>query len=654
MRDRLATAADVVLGSLVVAVACAIYLSGIGGRFALNSDIVMPYVMYADAIAGEHALSGWMLPESPYWFPDLLLAWALRSVLPLLAAVNAYAFLQVGAWLLLARWVLAQLVPTAARLAWWVFVLAWLVLVLATLQVPDSWTDRLAQYLFVPSTHAGALLATLASLGLVLRMQRAPRDIAPLLVLALLALALVMSDRLYAVSGLLPLLGLAALPILDRRVRIRSAAVALAVLAGSEAWRWLAGTSGLDAHAGPTNTPAASAAQMAKDFAVLLSSSVYGSAIVFAGLLALVLALVRVARAWRQGDAETVARAAAAVFIAGSVLLPLIASIAFGRHTGLDSFRYNQTITLLLLPLAWLSADALARPARARVAWTAAAAVALTMAVAASRLDISERVLRSEWRDQAACIDRAHAQHGLHTGLSRYWHANALTAVLASGAPIYSLSAGLESAPINKNLDWIGARARSAAAMPVIDFIDEYQFDVARLDEVFGVPQARIACPLSTIRVYHADAGVLGALYRQNGWLPQDTLQRHGRMALPAALWAQPPARVHGDGLRVEDRFARPATVLLGAVESRRAITRAWVAYRLAGAGNALWEAVALDAQGGAREVLAHGVLPSSAEHVHHEFALPRPSVAAHGVGISIAVRGAVELEVRALGVATE
>ena len=654
MRDRLATAADVVLGSLVVAVACAIYLSGIGGRFALNSDIVMPYVMYADAIAGEHALSGWMLPESPYWFPDLLLAWALRSVLPLLAAVNAYAFLQVGAWLLLARWVLAQLVPTAARLAWWVFVLAWLVLVLATLQVPDSWTDRLAQYLFVPSTHAGALLATLASLGLVLRMQRAPRDIAPLLVLALLALALVMSDRLYAVSGLLPLLGLAALPILDRRVRIRSAAVALAVLAGSEAWRWLAGTSGLDARAGLTNTPAASAAQMAKDFAVLLSSSVYGTAIVFAGLLALVLALVRVARAWRQGDAETVARAAAAVFIAGSVLLPLIASIAFGRHTGLDSFRYNQTITLLLLPLAWLSADALARPARARVAWTAAAAVALTMAVAASRLDISERVLRSEWRDQAACIDRAHAQHGLHTGLSRYWHANALTAVLASGAPIYSLSAGLESAPINKNLDWIGARARSAAAMPVIDFIDEYQFDVARLDEVFGVPQARIACPLSTIRVYHADAGVLGALYRQNGWLPQDTLQRHGRMALPAALWAQPPARVHGDGLRVEDRFARPATVLLGAVESRRAITRAWVAYRLAGAGNALWEAVALDAQGGAREVLAHGVLPSSAEHVHHEFALPRPSVAAHGVGISIAVRGAVELEVRALGVATE
>ena len=271
MRERLAAAADLLLCVVVVAVACAIYLSGVGGSFALNSDMVMPYVVYTDAVAGPNALSGWLLPESPYWFPDLLLTWAIRALVPLLVAVNVFAFMQVAAWLLLLRWVLGMLAPQAARLAWLVAVFAWLVLVLATLQVHDSWTDRLLQYLFVPSTHAGALLATLASLGLVLRMQRAPRDLAPLVVLVLLAVAIVLSDRLYAISALLPLLALAALPILDRRVRARTGLVALGVLAGSEAWRWLAGDADLTSRYGPVQTPAGSAAQMADDFAVLLT-----------------------------------------------------------------------------------------------------------------------------------------------------------------------------------------------------------------------------------------------------------------------------------------------------------------------------------------------------------------------------------------------
>ena len=67
MRERLAAAADLLLCVVVVAVACAIYLSGVGGSFALNSDMVMPYVVYTDAVAGPNALSGWLLPESPYW-----------------------------------------------------------------------------------------------------------------------------------------------------------------------------------------------------------------------------------------------------------------------------------------------------------------------------------------------------------------------------------------------------------------------------------------------------------------------------------------------------------------------------------------------------------------------------------------------------------
>lgn len=658
MRERLATAADLLLGCFVVAVTCVIYLSGVGGSFALNSDMVMPYVVYADAVAGGQALSGWLLPESPYWFPDLLVAWAIRSVAPLLVAVNLFAFLQVGTWLLLARWVLGHIAPHAARLAWLLFVLAWLALVLATLRVSDSWLDRLAQYLFVPSTHAGSLLATLASFGLVLRMQRAPRDIAPVALFALLAVAVVLSDRLYAVTCLLPLLGLAALPILDRRVRARTGLVALGVLVGSEGWRWLSGNADVTSRYGPVNTPAGSAAQIGKDLVTLLASNAWGSAIMLAGLVALVVALVR---AWLRrgrppGDLADTARSAAAVFIAGALVLPMAASIALGRHTALDSFRYCQTIALLLLPLAWPLADAAARLGRWRAEWAAAGAIAASTVFAAFHFDTSERALRTEWRGQAECIDRAHAQYGLHSGLSRYWHANSLTAMLASGAPIYSISGQLESIPINKNLDWIGARARNAAAMPVIDFIDEHHFDTARLDHAFGVPRARIQCPLSTIRIYDAAAGVLGSLYRQNDWLPQDTLQRHGRMALPAALWAQPPAQVQGDGLRVEGAFPRQVPVVLGAVESSRPVKRLWLDYRLAlvGGSSARWEAAALDAQGRSLEVLASGELPAADAYTHHELMLHGPKSATHGIGVSVAVRGQVDLQLRALGMAME
>lgn len=661
MRERLTASADLLLGSVVVAVACVVYLSGVGGSFALNSDMVMPYVVYADAVAGEQALSGWLLPESPYWFPDLLVTWAIRAVSPLLVAVNVFAFVQVGAWLLLARWLLGYLTPQAARLAWLLFVLAWFALVLVTLQVPDSWLDRLAQYLFVPSTHAGSLLATLASLGLVLRMQRSPRERTPLVLLLLLAVAIVLSDRLYAITCLLPLLGLVALPILDRRVRARTGVVALGVLAGSEAWRWLSGNADMTSRYGPVNTPSGSAVQMGKDLATLFVSNAWGSAIVAAGVVALLVAL---ARAWPprggapQADAATsTARTAATVFIAASVALPIAASIALGRHTALDSFRYCQTILFVLLPLAWWLADAAARFGQVRAAWAVAGVLVLSSAFAVFRFDTSERALRSEWRAQADCIDRAHAQYGLHGGLSRYWHANSLTAMLASGAPIYSITGQLESIPINKNLDWIGARARNAEAMPVIDFIDEYQFDAARLDQAFGAPRARIVCPLSTVRVYDAAAGVLGSLYRENDWLPQDTLQRHGRMALPAALWAQAPAQVQGDGLRVDGSFALPVPVVLGAVETARPVETLWLDYRLAAVGgsSARWEAAALDAEGRSLEVLASGELAPADTFAHLALALPAPKTArAHGVGVSVTVRGQVRLEMRALGMATK
>lgn len=645
---------DAILCVLVSMVASILYFSAFGGSFALNSDIVMPYVVHADLVAGQGALSGWIFPEAPYWFPDIPATWAIRSATTLPIAVNVYAILQVGAFLIVARWVLRLVEPRCGTLAWRIFLLLWIAQELMGLHAGDSWFDRLFHYVFVPYTHGGALVATLATLATMLAWQRNPGSRVFPVVLAALAVLMAVSDRLYVVSALIPLLFVSMLPFLHRRIRIRGAAIALAAFAASEALRWFSGESAVASRYGSVNTSSAALFQMAKDFAKLLSSNGAASALVVAGAVALAIGSARAWRQYRHGDTEAGVAASAGAFLASSIALPIAASVVLGRHTAMDSFRYCQSLGFLLLPLALALASAVPRQWAARAGAMAASTVVATMGVAAACGDTSEAVLRAEWRAQSDCLDQAQARYGLHNGLSRYWHANALNAQLRSGSRIFAVMEDLESTPINKNMDWIGARALNARALPVLDFVDEFQFDAAVLDEAFGEPRAVVSCPLSPIRVYAPGSGLLASLYGRNAWLPQEALARFGRMAVPAAAWMRAPAVRDADGLRLNGSAERETPVLVGGIESREA-RHLWIDYSLDGPGaTARWEVVTLDHDGDVLDVVAGGRLDNSATWSHVSFALPAVPENAHGIGMSVAALGQIDLRIRAIGMSRD
>ncbi len=648
---------DTVLCAIVVALASALYLSGFGGAFVLNSDIVMPYVMYSDVVAGEGLLSGWGMPESPYWFPDILITWAVYAGTPLLVAVTIFAFLQASAFLLLARWILLSMDPLRGRLAWLVFLLVWMLLLVIGMRSTDAWFDRFIHFVFVPYTHAGALVITLACLGLLLRLHRDPGGRAPLVMLIVLAVATVVSDRLYAVIGLLPILGVAALPILPARTRLRIGIATMLVLVGSELAQ-RAGGAGAMSSSGSGSARGDALAQMLDDFHAVISSSLIMSAIMLAGLAALIGSLVQVWRRRREvsSDADLGSVAATSVFITLSVVLPMAASVLLGRHSAMDSFRYGQTIVFLLLPLSWLLARMMAKADPRRASSVATALLVVVLIVGAATGDTSGRALREEWRAQADCMDEARRQYGLGNGLSRYWRANSLNAQLRSEGKVVAVTKDLESTSVNTNIDWIGVRAERADDMPRIDFIDGFQLDDDLLDATFGEPVARVACPLSTIRVYDAKAGLLAKLHRRNDWLPHDTLARHGRMAVPAATWTQDAAYVDGDGLHAAGDFPGETPVLLGGVETSGPVASVWFDYSLDRKLDAdvRWEVVALDADGGMLGAVATGSLVATRDGRVARFDLPPPASAVHGLGVAIIVRGGVDLRMRALGLALD
>jgi len=71
---------DLLLALCVCWIAASVYLSHYGVGNALSSDNVMPYVMFDDLFRRDVGLRGFLWPESPFYFPDTLLAWTIGTI----------------------------------------------------------------------------------------------------------------------------------------------------------------------------------------------------------------------------------------------------------------------------------------------------------------------------------------------------------------------------------------------------------------------------------------------------------------------------------------------------------------------------------------------------------------------------------------------
>ena len=72
---------DVALAAVVAWIAAALFLSGHGAAMALSSDNVAPYVLFDDLFHRGLPLAGWVMPEAPFWLPDLPLAFFITATI---------------------------------------------------------------------------------------------------------------------------------------------------------------------------------------------------------------------------------------------------------------------------------------------------------------------------------------------------------------------------------------------------------------------------------------------------------------------------------------------------------------------------------------------------------------------------------------------
>jgi hypothetical protein len=670
---RRGTLADVALALIACAVAAAVYLSHYGVGNALSSDNVMPYVMFDDLFRRHVGLGGFLWPESPFYFPDTLLAWATYGLTgSLLNAVTAYAWINSTIFVLLVRFVLVRAAIGAesqVRATWLAFLGLWLLVGMLGAGNGISWFGQFYASVFVPDNHSGTLLGVLAGMTLLLG-EKDRAGAASVFLLAVLCIGLLLSDRLFEIQFMLPAIGYCGWRCVTtkRRWQAHALVILLALLIGAEALRWLlpsdtmrwvtalsGNEQGFQVGGDPNmRIPAAeSLARMLSGFGELIRADLATSVIELAAVVATfqVLASAFRARA-RVPDPPAHNRAILVAFIAAAALAPMLASVLLGRHIAIHAFRYCQTIVLLLLPLSLLVAAAFRR--RRRVVWAMYATVALVALLTPFFIDASRATLHANEHDQEQCLRDLAAHKNLKFGVAEFWHALEMTARFPAGPVVAPLStdAGPRMSMVT-NMGWFGAIANQSDSIPTLDFVDEYSYAPALLDEVFGKAGETAACPRSAYRVYRPADGALAHLYRHFEWMPGQILQRLGKVALPAAAWVADEAFVDGDAIRASGTLAASTPLLITAQDFPPGRMQIWLAYSFAArevGASAQWDVTALDANGNAIASVGQGSLSTTDQVKQINLPLNARPENSPGLGISVTASGGVDVRIVAIG----
>jgi len=431
--------------------------------------------------------------------------------------------------------------------------------------------------------------------------------------------------------------------------QIRLLFVLVAMLAATEAWRWLCGAP--VATEGNDRTPVADSLQgFVANFGSLALHDPVNTVLIVAGFAASLWT-------WRNGNhGDTSSRRRwLAGFALISAILPIVVTLALGRFHTVEELRYLQSLQLLGLPLAGLLAEGIERIARTRAPVLIACALVLAIIAAPTWSGASRAALRDYLVDQETCLRDAIAREHLALGAATYWRANELTARFPNGPLIVPLS--VDVAPRMRNnvdLGWLSP-IDANAPLPPLTFVDEYGYASDALDRSFGPASRRVVCPRSAYRLYEPEDGALAHLYGYADWLPSQLLQRTRVATVPAAAWAAEPKYAAGDAVRAAGTFAQPTLVLATAIDIPKGVVAVDLAYRfrVLGPGAMVqWHIAIVDEAGKPQTDLGSGRLDASAGE--RRLALPLGARGAAGdvLGISLAVAGDVDLEVSRVRVA--
>lgn len=451
-------------GLSLLATALALRLPG-AATLTGNADVLYLPALFDDLHRGLDALRGWHLTPGPYVFPDMAIygladvaTGDFRQALPLAAA------LQLGLLLLLGGAVHRAAGGRSAAMAVAAFAIVLALLFAFAWGLAGAYALNWLIYPFVVAFHFGAILIAAAVLLLVLRQFDRPSPW-PLIGLALLILAGVLSDSFVLPYAAAPALALSLLCTLAPRIRRAAlaavAAVGTAALAAFLLQGWINPLGGvyrdqLDLGIGYGLFRLggvlwrADAAELAVNLGLIAFAllPVARTVAVLCGLMA--------------GEREIAPADQIAVFAAASSLATLLAVVLFGIFRDDSFLRYFQPwLFLTALWLAHLAADRLRVPP-----WPVAGALAVLLAAAAALWARPDQLAaRIEPPRTLACFQ------GPVAGLAGYWWAKPL--VLHSGRRVQIAQVARNGAPYHWiiNEDWAWRDWAGGTGAPPFGFI---------------------------------------------------------------------------------------------------------------------------------------------------------------------------------------
>jgi hypothetical protein len=475
----------------------ALYVGGHPFQSALvNSDAFYLPTLFDDLFAGGGRLRDWYLTPAPYFFPDFVLylpAYLLGA--DTYQQVLLFALLQLGligvAILFIARNALPGNRSAAAALAF--VILVWLAV---NGEPPLS-------LLAVSAHHGGAFLALLAALALWLRIDADDCSRATLrmrLALCLLTLSTVLSDALFVVQAIVPLVGAALLCRGDGRIvnvaRRLALPVLVASLLGFKAYkRVVAKPMRYDTHFGLGHLKQNVHALRGMFDPVFSSAPLLGVAVVAFAAFGLVCLLRCIAGrpAWLPRALHLLV-VFSTLSMAGAVL-----SLAFSLDLTLAP-RYLMPVFALpvivgsLLLAHWLG-KRFAAPGQ-----VAAALCSASLAVAGWHAMAARAGAARFYGPDLACIDDALADPSLRNGIAQYWDAKRIQAVSRRHLTLAQYESDLAE------MRWITSERffQPSYDFAIVDDREKPEFTLPRdrLAAINGEPARSVRCGDRTVLIY--------------------------------------------------------------------------------------------------------------------------------------------------------
>lgn len=493
-----------------------IVASGRSGIY--NSDLIHPFLLLQDLLRDPASLVDWYYSPAVYAFPD----WLLSGLLVLLPLSSSLLPLIYGALLLTLYSLAGGWLAAAVRLStFWTatWSVAALLILLGTVAylLDRALNPMIADMLFMPYIHTGAILSPL-----IFGMLLAPYIHTGAILVTLLAAALLLTllqgrgGRLAGAALLLFVFGAAFSDLLFVAWFV-GPAVVLALLYGWAArtrrgfvWAGAVGGTALLAvlaemlsrgrvlarSLDPADSVAASLALFFRDLGASLVQGDLPVFLVLALTLALLLrAVFLLAVALRRRDLPP--PALLELFLAGSAASALIAAFGTGAYSLVVHWRY--VLILFLLPPLWAALRLVPPllPARGRGrAWTLALGLLAAMAafVPVAHRAVGELLAPTGLE---ACL----LAEGRREGLGDYWTAKLLMLMSDRQIHIVQVLPNGDFQDWNVNRRWFHTRADNGAPLAP-DFIVLQNLDAEALQRRFGPPDRTIDCDGRAIWLY--------------------------------------------------------------------------------------------------------------------------------------------------------